>query len=181
MSRVMAFLQNSLFLEQFWREFRISFWSHNPLSKTKRPENDTFELLTTFSFPSSYLILVIMRSHVRGEKNFKMHLKITKLSTEAHLPTLRYGQYLTHAHKPVRSGKHRVICLVWELLSWVMGSWAGINKRHLSFSWADYFLHAIYSNFAYVTLLSVFIFSILASSSLMTSESIAHSGSRNNC
>ena len=187
MSRVKAFSQNSLFLEQFWREFRISFWCHKPLSKTKRLENDTFELLTTFSFYSSCLILLIMRSwtgrssHVRGKKNFKMHLKITKLSTEARLPTPRYGQYLTHVHKPVRAGKRRVIGLVWELLSWVMGSWAGINKQHLSFSWADYFLPAIFSNFANVMFLSVFIFSILASSSLMASESIAHSGSRNNC
>ena len=40
MSRVMAFSQNSLFLERFWREFRISFGSHKQLSKTKRPEND---------------------------------------------------------------------------------------------------------------------------------------------
>ena len=140
MSRVKAFSQNSLFLQQFWREFRISFWCHKPLSKTKRLENDTFELLTTFSFYSSCLILLIMRSwtgrssHVRGKKNFKMHLKITKLSTEAHLPTPRYGQYLTHVHKPVRAGKRRVIGLVWELLSWVMGSWAGINKPHSSFS-----------------------------------------------
>ena len=61
-------------------------------------------------------------SHVRGKKNFKMRLKITKLSTEAHLPTPRYGQYLTHVHKPVRAGKRRVIGLVWELLSWIMGS-----------------------------------------------------------
>ena len=61
-------------------------------------------------------------SHVRGKKNFKMHLKITKLSTEARLPTPRYGQYLTHVQKPVRAGKRRVIGLVWELLSWVMGS-----------------------------------------------------------
>ena len=143
----MTFSQNSLFLERFWREFIISFWCDKPLGKTKRSENDTFELLTTFNFPSSYLILLIMRSwtgrssHVRGKKNFKMHLKITKLSTEAHLPTPRYGQYLTHAYKPVRAGKRHVIGLVLELLS-VMGSWAGINKWHLSFSWADYFLLA---------------------------------------
>ena len=167
MSRLMAFSQNSSFLERFWREFRISFWSHKPLCKTKRPENDTFELLTTFSFHLSYLILLIMRSwtgrssYVRGEKIFQMYLKITKLSTEAHLPTPRYGQYLTHAHKLVRAGKRRDMGLVKELLSWVMGSWAGMKKWHLSFKWADYFLLAIYSNFVCVTfidLVSVSIF-----------------------
>ena len=42
MSRVMAFSQKSLFLEPLWREFRISFGSHKPLSKTKRPENDVY-------------------------------------------------------------------------------------------------------------------------------------------
>ena len=131
MSRLMAFSQNSSFLERFWREFKISFWSHKPLCKTKR-------LLTTFSFHLSYLILLIIRSwtgrsfYVRGKKIFKMYLKITKLSTEAHLPTSRYGQYLTYAHKLVRDGKRRDMGLVKELLSWVMGSWAGINKWHLS-------------------------------------------------
>ena len=40
MSRVRAFSQKGLFLERFWRQFRISFGSHKPLSQTKRPEND---------------------------------------------------------------------------------------------------------------------------------------------
>ena len=59
-----------------------------------------------------------------------MHLKITKLSTEAHLPTPRYDQYLTHVQKPVRAGKRRVIGLVWELLSC---EWSLVNgKRDLA-------------------------------------------------
>ena len=59
------------FLERFSREFRIS--SHKPVSKTKTPENDIFDILVTFSFPLSHLIF-IMRSwtersfHFRGKK-----------------------------------------------------------------------------------------------------------------
>ena len=130
MSRVKAFSQNSLFLQQFWREFRISFWCHKPLSKTKRLENDTFELLTTFSFYSSCLILLIMRSwtgrssHVRGKKNFKMHLKIPKLSTEARLPTPRYGQYLKHAYNSVHECHYQgdMVVRMLKVLA-ILGSW----------------------------------------------------------
>ena len=70
-TRVTAFSLTSLFLERFSREFRIS--SHKPVSKTKTPENDIFDLLVTFSFPLSHLIF-IMRSwtersfHFRGKK-----------------------------------------------------------------------------------------------------------------
>ena len=58
-TRVTAFSLTSLFLERFSREFRIS--SHKPVSNTKTPENDIFDLLVTFSFPLSHLTF-IMRS-----------------------------------------------------------------------------------------------------------------------
>ena len=38
-------------LEGFWRQFRTSFKSHKPVSKTYRPKNDIFDLLEAFSFP----------------------------------------------------------------------------------------------------------------------------------
>ena len=43
--------RTSLFLERFWNEFRISFKSNKPVSKTYRPKNDKFCLLMTLSFP----------------------------------------------------------------------------------------------------------------------------------
>jgi len=46
-----AFLRTSLFLERFWREFRISFKSHKPVGKIYRPKNDNFCLLMTLRFP----------------------------------------------------------------------------------------------------------------------------------
>ena len=54
-TRVTAFSRTSLFLERFWREFRISK-SHKPVSKTYRPKNDNFSLLMTlpFSFLMSF-------------------------------------------------------------------------------------------------------------------------------
>ena len=41
---VTAFSRTNLFLERFWREFRISLNSHKPVSKTYRPKNDNFYL-----------------------------------------------------------------------------------------------------------------------------------------
>ena len=48
-TRVTAFSRTSLFLERFWREFRISK-SHKPVSKTYRPKNDNFSLLMMLPF-----------------------------------------------------------------------------------------------------------------------------------
>ena len=48
---VTVFSRTSLFLERFWREFRISFKSHKPVSKPYRPKNDNFCLLMTLRFP----------------------------------------------------------------------------------------------------------------------------------
>ena len=44
------------FLERFWREFKISFKSHKPVSKSYRPKKDNFCLLMTPSFPFFFLI-----------------------------------------------------------------------------------------------------------------------------
>ena len=52
-TRVTAFSRTSLFLERFWREFRISK-SHKPVSKTYRPKNDNFCLLMMLRFLMSY-------------------------------------------------------------------------------------------------------------------------------
>ena len=54
---VTAFSRTILFLERFWRKFRISFKSHKPVSKTYRPENDNLFLFNdvTFSFMISYI------------------------------------------------------------------------------------------------------------------------------
>ena len=58
-TRVMAFLRISLFLERFWRKFRISFKSHKTVKKKKayRPQNDNLCLLMTLRFTFWYLIL----------------------------------------------------------------------------------------------------------------------------
>lgn len=75
MSRVMAFSQKSLFLEPLWRELEYLLGPTNHSAKPK-------DLKMTFTFPLSYLVLLIMRSwtrqssRVRGKKNFKMYLKI---------------------------------------------------------------------------------------------------------
>ena len=63
-------------------------------------------------------------SHVRGKKNFKMRLKITKLSTEAHLPTPRYGQYLKHAHNRVHECHYQgdMVVRMLKVLA-ILGSW----------------------------------------------------------
>ena len=58
--RVTAFSPTSLFLERFWRTLRISFRSHKQVVKTKTPNNGIFDLLMTFAFPLS-LLIVIMR------------------------------------------------------------------------------------------------------------------------
>ena len=58
--RVTAFSPTSLFLERFWRKLRISFRSHKQVVKTKTPNNGIFDLLMTFAFPLS-LLIVIMR------------------------------------------------------------------------------------------------------------------------
>ena len=50
-TRATAFSRISLFLGRFWREFRISFKSHKPVSKIYRPKNDNFCLLMTLRFP----------------------------------------------------------------------------------------------------------------------------------
>ena len=50
-TRVTAFSRTSLFLEHSWREFRIFFKSHKPVSKPYRPKNDNFCLLMTLRFP----------------------------------------------------------------------------------------------------------------------------------
>ena len=44
-----AFSLISLFVERSWCTFRVSSWSHKPVSKTYRPENWIFDLLITFS------------------------------------------------------------------------------------------------------------------------------------
>ena len=46
-----VFTDQVVFLERFWREFRISFESHKPVSKTYRPKNNNFCLLMTLRFP----------------------------------------------------------------------------------------------------------------------------------
>ena len=48
---VTAFSHTSLFLERFWREFRISFKSRKPVSKIYRPKNDNLCLFKTLRFP----------------------------------------------------------------------------------------------------------------------------------
>ena len=56
-TRVTVLSRTSLFLERFWREFRISFKSHKPVSKTYRPKNNIFCLLVTLGFHFWYLML----------------------------------------------------------------------------------------------------------------------------
>ena len=78
-----AFLQTSLFLERFWRQFRTSSRSQKPVSKTYRPTNDNFCLLMTLRFPFWYLILRMrpytwQRFHFRGKKCPKMCQKINR-------------------------------------------------------------------------------------------------------
>ena len=48
---VTAFSRTSLFLERFWREFRISLKSRKPVSKIYRPKNDNICLFMTLRFP----------------------------------------------------------------------------------------------------------------------------------
>ena len=61
-TRSTAFSLTSIFFEErFWREIRISFRSHKPVSKTKNPNSGIFDLLMTFIFPLSRYIF-IMRS-----------------------------------------------------------------------------------------------------------------------
>ena len=67
--RVMAFSRTSLFLERFWREFRISLNSHKPVSKTYRPKNDNFCLLMTHVFLFD-IFLLRMRSRRGGDSIF---------------------------------------------------------------------------------------------------------------
>ena len=59
---VTAFSRTILFLERFWRKFRISFKSHKPVSKTYRPENDNLFLFNdaTFSFMISYISIAFI-------------------------------------------------------------------------------------------------------------------------
>ena len=78
-----AFLQTSLFLERFWRQFRTSSRSQKPVSKTYRPTNDNFCLLMTLRFPFWYLIFRMrpytwQRFHFRGKKCPKMCQKINR-------------------------------------------------------------------------------------------------------
>ena len=59
---VTASSRTILFLERFWRKFRISFKSHKPVSKTYRPENDNLFLFNdvTFSFMISYISIAFI-------------------------------------------------------------------------------------------------------------------------
>ena len=59
---VTAFSRTILFLERFWRKFRISFKSHKAVSKTYRPENDNLFLFNdvTFSFMISYISIAFI-------------------------------------------------------------------------------------------------------------------------
>ena len=104
-TRVTAFPLTSLFLERFSREFRIS--SHKPVSNTKTPENDIFDLLVTFSFPLSHLIF-IMRSwtersfHFRGKKCVLWNLSKENRSVKTpwHRPSMgvaRWGLWAPEA------------------------------------------------------------------------------------
>ena len=95
---VTAFSLTSLFLERFYREFRISLKPHKPASKTYRPKNANFCLLMTLRCPFWYPILRMRswtwrRFHFRGKKCPKMCLKINP------------------------SVKPRDIGIVWELLT----------------------------------------------------------------
>ena len=58
--RVTVCSWKSLFLEQSWREFWISFKLHKPVSKTYRPKNDIFLPFNNLTFPFWYLILRVL-------------------------------------------------------------------------------------------------------------------------
>ena len=65
------------------REFRISFKSHKPVSKTYRPKNDNFCLFMTLRFPFWYLytsnaFIAWWILHFRGKNCPKMCLKINR-------------------------------------------------------------------------------------------------------
>ena len=84
---VTAFSRTSLFLERFWRDFRISFKPHKPVSKTYIPENDNLFVLMTLRFPLRYLIFRLRskswrRFHFRGKNCPKMCLKIMNQSVK---------------------------------------------------------------------------------------------------
>ena len=58
--RVTVCSRKSLFLEQSWRKFWISFKLHKPVSKTYRPKNDIFLPFNNLTFPFWYLILRVL-------------------------------------------------------------------------------------------------------------------------
>ena len=94
-TRVTALSRTSLFLERFWRECRISFKSHKPVSKTYRPKNNNFCLLMTLRFPFWYLKLRIgsqtwRRFNFRRKNCPKMCLK-TNRSVKTPLYRLSMG------------------------------------------------------------------------------------------
>ena len=82
-----AFSRTSLFSERFWREFRISFKSHKPVSKTYslRAKNDNFCLFSWWryvflliSLYSSNAFIAWWIFHFRGKNCPKMCLKINR-------------------------------------------------------------------------------------------------------
>ena len=76
------------------REFRISFKSHKPVSKTYRPKNDNFCLFMTLRFPFWYLytsnaFIAWWILHFRGKNCPKMCLKINRsVKTPCHRPSV---------------------------------------------------------------------------------------------
>ena len=70
--------------ETVWPEFRISFKSHKPVSKTYRPKKDNLFVLMALRFPLWYLMIsnaFIDEAeifHFRGKNCPKMCLKITQ-------------------------------------------------------------------------------------------------------
>ena len=57
-----AFSRTSFFSERFWREFRTSFKSHKPVSKTYRPKKDyNFCLFSWWRYVFVFAIIFILR------------------------------------------------------------------------------------------------------------------------
>ena len=100
---------HGVFTDQFWREFRISFKSHNLVSKTYRPKNDIFAFWwrLVFLFDISYTRNALINGNGAersgGEKLWsKMYLKINQsLKT------------LLHACRPSIGGTHQLLVRAW--------------------------------------------------------------------
>ena len=83
-----AFSRTSFFSERFWREFRISFKSHKPVSKTYRPKKDNFCLFMHFLYTSNAFIAWWM-FHFLVKNCPKMYLKINRsVKTPWHRPSM---------------------------------------------------------------------------------------------